>query len=181
MFFSKRRALTRQQREIVESAAQYPQFPFDKGKYSISCEYESNANTPGRQFNSGDRCPYTENEYAYVWDNNMPPPSTQGKSRKPSESHTVDSASAVAMSPGKHVQEVPTYEPTKVRRKGLGDHVVPQFYDVDPELPFKVPGVHLPPGFSQQQGQSGEAEDMHVGEFGNRDRAHKHMARMDRH
>ena len=173
--FSKRRALTRQTREIVESAAQYPQFPYDKEKYSIPCEYESNANTPGRQFNS----PYTENEYAYVWDNNMPPPSTHGKSRKPSGSHATDSASSMAMSPGKNVQEVPTYEPTKVRRAGPGDHVVPQYYDVDPELPFKVPGVHLPPGFAQ--GQSGEADDIHAVEFGNRDRTHKHSARMDRH
>ena len=111
----------------------------------------------------------------------MPPPSTQGKSRKPSGSHITDSASAMAMSPGKQVQEVPTYEPTKFRRTGPGEHVVPQFYDVDPELPFKVPGVHLPPGFSQQQGQSGEAEDSRTVEFGNRDRAHKHIARMDRH
>ena len=83
----------------------------------------------------------------------------------------MDSASGMAMSPGKHVQEVPTYEPTKVRR--TGDHMVPQHYDVDPELLFKVPDVHVPPGFSQQS-QSGEAGD-------NRDRTHKHSARMERH
>ena len=92
----------------------------------------------------------------------------------------MDSASGMPMTPGNNVQEVPTYEPTKVRRTGPGDHVVPQHYDVDPELLFKVPGVHVPPGFAQQ-GQSGEAQDMHAAEFGNRDRTHKHNTRMERH
>ena len=138
----------------MEAAAQYPRYP---EKYSIPC-YESN--TPGSQYNAGERCPYTENEYAYVWDNNTPPSSVHGKSRMgPGGSQIVENVipgSSTHVSPGKTLQEVPTYEPTKVRRPtGSGEHTVPQYYDVDPELAYKMAGVQVPTGHSQQ-GSSGD-------------------------
>ena len=134
----------------METAAQYPRYP---EKYSIPCDYESNTNTPGRQFNAGDRCHYTENEYAYVWENNAPPP-VHGKSRMPGASQITESVipgSSTPMSPGKSLQEVPTYEPTKVRRPIVpGDHSVPQYYDIDPELAYKMAGAQVASGHSQQ-------------------------------
>ncbi len=199
--FSKRKSLeqSRQQRAIAEAEA-YPAFPFDKEKYSVPCDYEQNGN---QHFSGSDRTnPYTENEYAYVWDVNpaMPPPPIPNFKGRVATNQLGDTISTG--SGGGHLEmqqqrytsgpDEPAYEPTKIKRPGYphpGPSGVPiQYFEVDPEIAHAM-GHRIPQGYSiepssesaQRVGQSEGNLDRSENDFTTNDRVHKLNSMINRH
>ncbi len=130
---------------MIQNASQYPQYQFDKEKYPMGCEFDPATMVAGPQYPTDDRGNYTENEYAYVWENNATPPASVSsyKSRMQNAGQASDSRCGAATVS----KEAAMYEPTTVKRS---EHTVPQYYDIDPELAARLGGVAVYPPPQQQ-------------------------------